>query len=319
MKKNLFIIFAAFAVLAAPLLCRAQQIPDTIFNTPSQAFGNTIADVPPDITSVKITPALPAAGKPVTVEAVISVDRAFSIFKVKKAQILYSTNEQNYTAAEMKLADEKKNLWRGTIPAFPAGTSVQYSVAAWDEVGNTVWQLPKQKKIDTKNMFTVITDERDDDIPGNLDILFNTYGTDGTTFNYCQNLRTTFQSYTLMNGASISAMGYLTDDVRVNRHKSGIENNESFIAYVPAINLSGKVRFDDLGKGNKSDDKVAVFSQGKRVCVKTAISELTANPAHGLKVFSATASINPATNDGMLVDATPYAILYFGGNSYTVK
>jgi len=36
-------------------------------------------------------------------------------------------------------------------------------------------------------------------------------------------------------------------------------------------------------------------------------------------VFSATVALNPASEELVLVDCSPYAILYTGGVSYTVK
>jgi len=317
MKKTL--LFAALIAISAASASVAQQIPDSIFNTPSQAFGNTISDVPPDILGVSISPAAPAAGKPVTVDATIAVDPAFSIFKVKRAQIVYSSDGKKYLTSDMKLANASKNLWRGKIPAFPAGTTVSYSIAAWDEIGNSVWQLPKQSEIDMKNLFKVIVDETDHDIPANLDILWMGFGTDGTNLNYCQNLRAAYQSYTILGGVTLSAMGFLDEDVRIVRRRSGIENNVTFLTYLPALNMSGKMRFEDFDSGPRKDDNISVYGQGRRVCAKAPISALTSIPAHGLKVFSATASLNPTSGDGMLVDASPYAILYFGGKSYTVK
>lgn len=314
--KTTSALFIIFALAAA---ARAQEIPDTIFNMQSQAFGNTIQDAPPDIAKITLIPEQPAAGKKVTVRAIIRDDPYMTAFKVSSAALEYATDTQNYTKVEMASVAGKPDLWQADIPAFPAGAEVRYAIGGWDEIGNAVFQIPIQKEVKNANLFHVITDENDTDVQPGLDILTMSYGTDGTTLYYCQTLEAPFQIYTLMNGVSIDVMGFVEQDVRAVPFRSVTENLEPFLAYVPALNIAGKMLPSEFGRGASKAGGIVVTSKGKRVCARSPISALTSTPARGLKVYSATAAYDPATGEGILADASPYAVIYFGGNSYTVK
>lgn len=314
------LLFAAAVLMMSGNRAAAQILPDSIFNEGSQAFGNTVQDAPPDISKIRLVPPQPKAGKKTAVQAVIATDQYMSAFKVNKAILQYSTDGQNYKQVSMKLADAKNGVWSGEIPAMPVGTRVDYAIAGWDEIGNAVYQIPLQKDVAREGLFKVITDDDDADVAGGMNILSMSYGTDGRVMHYCQELKAKFQTYTLMKGVFIDVMGFVESDVRFNKSRSMTENMVPFLAFIPAMSLAGKMMPDDLKKGVASKEGgISVTGKGNRVCAKAPISELTKTPKNGLKVYSATASFDPKSSAGVLVDATPYAVIYFGGNSYTVK
>lgn len=317
MKFRLLKTIVVILMLCGP--AAAQQLPDSIFNTKIHAFGNTLQDVPPDIIEVGTSPEQPSAGEKVWVRAILRTDPDMTPFLVNRAKIYFATDSQNYTAADMQIVDEKQSLWQASLPGFPAGTRVDFALAAWDEVGNAVFQVPRQSKVSRDGLFPVIFDDNDTDIPDGLDILQMDYGTDGTTLFYCQRLQSAFQTFTLL-GASANAMGIFREDVRFFRHRSYSENNDMYLAYVPAFELNGLVTIDNLIKDipPENPEGVIMSAKGDRVCARAPIAALSAQPARGLKVFSATVAVNPGTEDIALVDFSPYAILYFGGSSYTV-
>lgn len=300
-------------------MAAAQQLPDSIFNTKNHAFGNTLQDVPPDIIEVSTSPEKPAAGEKVWVRAVMRTDPDMSPFLVNHAKLYYATDGLNYLETDMQLVDEAKSLWQASLPGYSAGTHVDFALAAWDEIGNAVFQVPRQSKVSRDGLFPVIFDEDDTDIPDGLDILQMNYGTDGETLYYCQQLQSAFQTFTLL-GASADAMGIYREDVRFFRHRSYSENNDLFLAYLPAFKLSGLLSIDNLIKDIPPEETqtISLSARGNRVCARAPIAALAPKPERGVKVFSATVAVNPGTEDIALVDFSPYAILYFGGSSYTV-
>ena len=319
-KIHHFILASLAALVIATAPAMAQRLPDSVFNNGSQAFGNTLQDVPPDVISVETSPAQPVAGERVWVRAVIQVDPAMSPFIVNRAKMFYSTDRQQYTTVEMQLVDPDKGLWQAPIPGFDVGVHVDFAVAGWDEVGNAVFQIPLQNSVSRQDLFKVIEDENDTDIPEGLDILTMSYGTDGDTMYYCQTLEGPFQTFTLL-GASADAMGIYRNDVRFFRHRSYSENNDYFIAYIPAFEVQGPLTMDNLLKGSAppSPEGIEVMAKGDRVCSRSKISSLDVKAERGIKVFSGTVAVNPGNEQISLVDFSPYAIIYFGGNSYEVK
>jgi hypothetical protein len=323
-RKHNTRLFALCATLLAALIwaaprAGAQEIPDSIFNAQSEAFGNILQDVPPDISEIEISPETPAADQRVWVRAVVRVVPDFSPFIVKRALLQYSTDKQNYTAIEMQLVDDEKGLWQAPIPGFPKGTTVYYTVAGWDELGNAVYQVPLQTEVSKKKLFHVITDENDADISAGVDILSMNYATNGELLYYCMGLETTFQTYTL-SGATAAAMGYIAEDLRTNPHKSSNDFNGPFLAYMPVLGIATKITIDEFASSkDKKIEGVTVSANGRNVCARAPIKFLTSTPERGLKVFSATITFDPGTQEFLLADASPYAILYFGGNSYVVK
>ena len=321
MKQTLLLFPIALLALAlAAGEARAQRLPDSVFSQASQAFGNTLQDVPPDILSVEVSPQAPAADERVWVRAVIQVNPDMSYFRVNRALLYYSIDAQAYTAVDMELVDDAQGLWQASVPGFPAGTEVRLALAGWDEVGNAVIQVPVQKSVSRDALFPVITDPRDQGIPDGLDILEMQYGTDGDTLFYCQNLAGAFQSFTIL-GASANAMGIVNEDVRIVQHRSYSENNCPYLAYAPQFEIAGIVDINDVLKGRKIPEVpgVSVSAKGSRLCARAPVDKVAADRAHGVKVFSATVALNPGTEEVVLADASPYAILYFGGLSYTVK
>jgi hypothetical protein len=322
MKNRLFFHIAAILFAAALLAstASAQRLPDSVFDQQSQAFGNTLQDVPPDIISVELSPAAPAAGEPVLVRAVIRVDPDMSAFRVSRAVLRYSTDGVTYQAVDMALSPGEQDLWEARIPGQPSGTTVRAAVAGWDQVGNAAFQIPVQSAVSREALFPVLSDPRDQGIPDGLDILEMAYGADAETLYYCQTLAGPFQSFTML-GASANAMAVNNDDLRRKPHLSHNENEGPYIALAPQFGIATLVSIEDVLKGRAIKDVpgITVSARGNRVCARAPLATVIKDPALGVKVFSATVSLNPGTEELVLADCSPYAILYPGGAQYTVK
>jgi hypothetical protein len=325
MKKTIYsgLIALCFIVIGVILSrpAAAQIIPDTIFDNPPQAFGNTIQDVTPDILAVDIVPAAPSAGEEVRVSANIRVNPEISKFKVKEAYVYYRKAGQQTNLKRVSMSkSDRSDWWTAALPGFPEGAQIEYYVRGVDEIENEVVQLPVTDAPKPADMIEVSVDGRDDGggLPGAMDILSVLLAYNGKELIACPKTRVPFQQYSTF-GADAIAVGYVADDVRYHPSRSITENTAGFVGYMPSFNIQGILRLEDLERGSsaKRDDSSAKMS-GRYVCMRANVSSLTSTPERGLKIFAATLAINPLNKEVSLGDATPYATVYFKGGSFTV-
>ena len=322
MKKSLIrtaaaAVIAAFTLSASPGPAGGQQLPDSIFDNCPPAFGNTLNDVPPDIGSIETVPAEPAAGAPVKVRAVVMTDPVMSILPVIGADLTYETGGAVKTVP-MKLVDKEKYIWEAEIPAQKAGAVVNYGIAARDEGGNAVAQLVNFPMGVKAAPFDAIADPEDGSVEGSVDLTGVSFKSDGEYLDFCETFRLPFR-WTTFRGAAGAALGFYPGDVRGIPTHSVTENVNAFVAYVPLLEIEGIVHIEEISRKGGKGIKTPFHARGKRVCGRARISDLTAEPERGLKMFAATVTYNLATDEFALGDATPYAIVYFSGKSYTVR
>jgi hypothetical protein len=324
MKKTYFLNIVISIFFMCAMVCiqkaGAQTIPDSIFDKPPRAFGNTVQDVPPDILSVKITPESPTAGKKTLVSARIWVNPEISKFKVKEAYVYYrdAGAVTDLKRVSMGKSPDDPELWSALLPGFPGGTSVEYYIRAIDEINNEVVQLPITETAKPGDMIDILSDGEDEELPATMDIISVYAGYDGNNIVACPKMGRRFQQFSRL-GADAVAMGFIADDVRNHPSRSITENTAGIVGYVPAINLQGILRFEDFERGNGGKrEESSVKIEGRNVCLRTKLSALTTTPDHGLKIFCATLGMNALTKYIYFGDATPYAIIYFKGGRFTV-
>ncbi len=298
----------------------AQVIPDTIFDKPPRAFGNTVQDVPPDILSFEVTPKNPGPLDSTIVSAEIWVDPEISKFKVKEAYLYYREvgGKTNMKRVSMIKARDRANRWEATLKGFAAGTEVEFYIRAVDEIGNEVIQIPISDKPQPDDMLPVLFDGTDGGVPATMDILNVAVGYDGKDLFACPRLRRRFQQFSEI-GSDAIAVGFIADDVRANPTRSITENTAGFIGYIPAMDIQGIALIEDLTRGamsRRGDSSAKVID--RRVCMRAPVSKLTQTPERGLKIFAATVGINAFNSELTLGDATPYAIVYFNGGRFSV-
>lgn len=317
-KKHLCVLFAAAIALLSARAATAQVMPDDIFDNCAEAFGDTLNDVPPDIHSVEIEPAAPAAGEPVTVRAKIMTDKWLTVYRVEKATLTYIADGAAPVDVGMRLAAPDNWIWEAQIPGMTAGTQVDYGITAYDGTGNAVVQLIETDGFEPERFNTVLTDPEDDDVEATLDLLSLEMMSDGEIYYYCENLKSQFKWSTPM-GAAITGVGFYPDDVRKIPAHSITENTHAFIGYVPAIGIESIVGMNDL-QNETQGIPVSIKAMGRKICGRAKISDLTKEPELGLKMFAATAAYDFNGKGQLnLRDATPYAIVYFRANRYVVE
>jgi hypothetical protein len=88
---------------------------------------------PPDIANVTQSP----PKDNVQPEDIVKVNATITdeTSGVKQATLNYTTDNATWTAVEMTNIED--NIWNATIPAFPQGTNVTYTITAEDNAGNT--------------------------------------------------------------------------------------------------------------------------------------------------------------------------------------
>lgn len=320
MKRLIPIFFIPAAVLLLALPVFAQELPDSVFDKPSQAFGNSVQDVPPDILAVEVTPDQPAAGQQIHVSAHIWVDPEISKFKVKEAYVYYRdiSDKTGMKRVSMLKAAERIDWWEATLPGFEKGAEIEISVRAVDEIGNEVIQLPRIPDVGPDHMIEMLMDGADQDIPSSMDVISVKLGYDGANLVACSLLGGPFQTYSSL-GADVLVLGFIEDDVRVNPTRSITENTAGFAGYFPAMNLTGIYNIQELaGSARETRGDAAVKIAGRNICLTARVNQLTATPRRGLKVFSATAGVDLVNELLNLGDSTPYAILYFGGRRLSI-
>ncbi len=324
MKTKLTQLAAVGALLIAVCLIAtsgavAQIIPDSIFDKPPEAFGNTIQDVPPDILAVEAYPESPKADEPVRVMANIKVDSDISKFYVNEAFLYYrAAGAPELTRIRMERMPDRPKWWSATLPGFPAGTDVEYFIRGVDKIGNEVIQLPANEKTTHGNTIEIMLDGEDRQLPATMDIVSTRVGYTGKELVVCPKTKLRFQQFSAL-GAGGLVVGFISDDVRVHPTQSHTENTAGFMGYIPAIGLKGIITVDQLSgtsKSNNDDSTAQTF--GKFVCMSAKVEKLTPTPDRGLKIYAATAGINALTTELNLGDATPYALVYFKGGKYKV-
>ncbi|HOO55606.1 MAG TPA: hypothetical protein PLN69_02210 [bacterium] len=308
MKKLLIasILFLTFCVSV-----RAQIIPDTIFDDQSQAFGNTIQDVAPDILDVKIVNAR-SGELGSQVKAKVWVDPEKSKFKVKEVFAYYSTGQSNTVMDRISFnpIEGEEYWWSADISA--PGEKIEVFLGATDELGNAVQQLPEIDSLNPEKSIKIIHDGLDSGIDKILDIDNVSFGFSGEYMVSCIEMGNAFQSYS-EKGANALVIGFVPEDLRFDPSRSCVDNNAGFVGYLPALGISGVFNLNNVEQGTKPEGEAVIKMSGNKVCMKNKISTLTSTPERGLKVFAATGAINAVSDEVIFVDATPYAILYFGG------
>ena len=310
---------AVSAACSAFLLCFslssfAQQLPDTIFDDPPKAFGNTLLDVPPDIHDVEIIHG-EKPGDSVTVRAVIKTDPILSLYRVTEAKINFFAAGK-LGCSDMTLVDEDKRLWEGEIPGMETGTKVKLGFIARDEVGNSVARLIDFSRPVKGAMLDAITDKEDQEIDASIDILSTEFASTGDRLRFCHHFRAPFR-WSTFGGAAAVGLGFFPDDVRFNPTHSSIENTHSFVAYFPMIDVKAILKINQVLKGKGAGKEVSMEAKGNRVCGTVNIADLTDKPELGLKFFTGTATFNIDTEEFHLGDSSPYTILYFDALEYT--
>ncbi|MFA6448402.1 MAG: hypothetical protein WCX65_02950 [bacterium] len=315
-----FLSIAFAGAMLLPQLASTQVIPDTIFDNPPRAFGNTVQDVTPDILAVEISPAAPRAGGDVRVSANIWVNPEISKFKVKEAYVYYREANQitDMKRVSMTKDDGRPDWWVAMLPGFADGATVEYFVRGVDEIDNEVIQLPTIADPKPEQMLDIAIDGRDDDLPGTMDILNMSMAYNGTELIACPKMRLRFQQYSTL-GANAIAMGFIADDVRMHPSRSVTENTAGFVGYVPALDIEGILKVEDLQRGvGKRGGAATARVFGQHVCLRAKLSSLTPTPERGMKIFGATLGISPLNQEIYLGDATPYSMVYFKGGVFTV-
>jgi hypothetical protein len=107
---------------------------DLAGNSGSQTVTFTVDTAPPVIATPTQVPAASSvpAGQAVTVSASITD----TISGVTSAALYYSNGTATWNNVAMTL-NATTGLWQGTIPGYPAGTTVSYYVSAIDGAGNS--------------------------------------------------------------------------------------------------------------------------------------------------------------------------------------
>jgi hypothetical protein len=94
----------------------------------------TVDTTPPNITDVIQAPV--ATNETSEAEVSVSATVTDAISGVKRVTLSYTDGNGTWTTTEM--TKQEGNLWNGTIPAFPHGTTITYTIMAEDTAGNTV-------------------------------------------------------------------------------------------------------------------------------------------------------------------------------------
>ncbi|HOX28615.1 MAG TPA: hypothetical protein PLQ76_05610 [bacterium] len=313
------IIISSITAVFILMGCRSfgQELPDDVFDSLPQAFGNTVQDVPPDLGKIEFRESLSRNGD-VRVRASISVDSEISKFTVKKAFLSYRIKDSGeaLTTVDMIKESPKSDFWYSQLQNLKAGVEYEFFISAFDEIGNSVVQLPTMKDLDKNNMTEVVTDDADKDIPKAMDILTVRFGYDGKDVEACVSTVEKFKSYSVL-GASVVLVGFISDDVRYHPSRSITENTGGFIGYFPAMNKQGIFTVSQLSSGGDPIAPVKMFTAGKNVCMTAEANKLTTTPERGLKVFAATGAMTAIGGRMFLGDASPYSIVYFRGSTYT--
>ncbi len=94
----------------------------------------TVDTIPPNITDVSQTPVSINGTLEDGVKVKATVTDAVS--EIDRVALKYSDGNGTWVTHEMKKLEE--DVWDGTIPAFPHGTNVTYTIIAEDKAGNKV-------------------------------------------------------------------------------------------------------------------------------------------------------------------------------------
>jgi hypothetical protein len=320
MKKTLLIAFFCLVANASfTVLSLAQEMPDTIFDNKSQAFGNSVQDVPPDILAVEITPDPPVPGEAIHVSANIRVDPDISKFLVREAFAYYRKKDEitGLKRVSMAKSPDRPGWWEASIPGFEKGTDIEIFIRGIDEIGNEVFQLPAINGLLPKDLIEFLYDGKEDGIPASMDVMSVGIGYDGNDLVSCIRLVVPFQSYSEL-GADAIVLGFIADDVRVNPTRSVTENTSGFVGWFPAMKLKGIFDIRELSGGGKAGDEASVNVSGRDVCLHAAVNKLTPTPERGVKIYAGTAGLDQANNFLNLGDSSPYAIVYFAGRAVRV-
>jgi hypothetical protein len=326
MKRNARIKFFPIGILllATFLLLSsradAQFIPDSIFDKPPEAFGNTIQDVPPDISGVEIDPVSPQPGEPVRIMANVKVDSDISRFYVNDVFLYYKEAGQQTVLKRVRMErmTDRHDWWSAELPGFPAGSEIEFYVRGIDKIGNEVIQLPAYDKPSYSQMLDVLYDGEDKDVPAGMDILSVRIGYTGKELLVCPKMRRRFQQFSELGAAAV-VVGFIADDVRAHPACSVTENTAGFMGYIPAMDLKGILNIEQITRAtHERENESTAEILGRYVCLGTLVEKLTPTPDRGLKIFAATGGINMLTTELHLGDATPYAIVYFNGNKFKV-
>lgn len=89
---------------------------------------------PPNITDISQEP--PADNVLPDDEVKVNATITDDVSGVKQAALNYTNGNETWIAVQM--ANIEGNVWSATIPAFPYGTNVTYTIIAEDNVGNSV-------------------------------------------------------------------------------------------------------------------------------------------------------------------------------------
>jgi hypothetical protein len=313
------VAYIIFYLLFLASFSAAQDLPETIFDNPSQAFGNNVQDVPPDILTVGTVPAHPATGQEIRVKARVKVDPEISKFKVSEAFVYYrdKAGKTGMKRVGMNRMSDQPDWWEAVIPGFPEDTEVEFFIRGIDEIGNEVIQLPQPSGAGPAEMIQILDDGEDQGIPAFMDIISVRVGYDGSDLITCMQLKGAFQTYSPL-GVDTLVVGFIDNDMPRIPYTSINANTEGFMAYCPGLEMKGVYDLSQFHPDGLLRGEAKVKLNGREACIRAKVSYLISTPEHGLKIYAASSGIDVVKKQFNLGDSSPYAILHFGGRTVKV-